>query len=115
MQKIPRMGVATRYRRGLALATICASIFVISVDTTIVNVALPTLARTLHATNSRLQWIADAYTLVFAGLLLAAVAVAEERLLSACARSPSRRRSPRRPRPPRRSSRPARPWASARQ
>ena len=63
---------ATRDRTGLALATICASIFVISVDTTIVNVALPTLARTLHATNSQLQWIADAYTLVFAGLLLAA-------------------------------------------
>jgi EmrB/QacA subfamily drug resistance transporter len=72
MQKLPSRGVAARDRRGLALATICASIFVISVDTTIVNVALPTLARTLHATNSRLQWIADAYTLVFAGLLLAA-------------------------------------------
>jgi hypothetical protein len=44
---------ATRDRAGLALATICANIFVISVDTTIVNVALPTFARTLHATNSR--------------------------------------------------------------
>jgi EmrB/QacA subfamily drug resistance transporter len=72
MQTISKTGAAPRDRRGLALATICASIFVISVDTTIVNVALPTLARTLHATNSQLQWIADAYTLVFAGLLLAA-------------------------------------------
>jgi EmrB/QacA subfamily drug resistance transporter len=61
-----------RVRRGAALATICLSIFVISVDGTIVNVALPTLARQLHAANSQLQWIADAYTLVFAGLLLAA-------------------------------------------
>jgi EmrB/QacA subfamily drug resistance transporter len=72
MRTFPSGGVATRDRRGLALATISASIFVISVDTTIVNVALPTLARTLHATNSQLQWIADAYALVFAGLLLAA-------------------------------------------
>ncbi|MCU1426618.1 MAG: drug resistance transporter, EmrB/QacA subfamily [Actinomycetia bacterium] len=63
---------AVQDRRGAALATICLSIFVISVDGTIVNVALPTLARQLHASNSQLQWIADAYTLVFAGLLLAA-------------------------------------------
>jgi EmrB/QacA subfamily drug resistance transporter len=59
-------------RPGAALATICLSIFVLSVDGTIVNVALPTLARQLQASNSQLQWIADAYTLVFAGLLLAA-------------------------------------------
>ena len=61
-----------RVRKGGALATIALSIFVISVDGTIVNVALPTLARQLHASNAQLQWIVDAYTLVFAGLLLAA-------------------------------------------
>jgi EmrB/QacA subfamily drug resistance transporter len=66
-----------RARRGAALATICLSIFVLSVDGTIVNVALPTLARQLHATNSQLQWIADAYTLVFAGLLLAAGSIGD--------------------------------------
>jgi len=59
-------------RKGAALATICLSIFVISVDGTIVNVALPTLSRQLHASNAQLQWIVDAYTLVLAGLLLAA-------------------------------------------
>jgi EmrB/QacA subfamily drug resistance transporter len=55
-----------------ALAVICLSVFVISVDTTIVNVALPTLSRELSATTAQLQWIVDAYTLVMAGLLLAA-------------------------------------------
>ncbi len=53
-----------------ALAFICLSVFVISVDTTVVNVALPTLSRELNADTSQLQWIVDAYTLVMAGLLL---------------------------------------------
>ena len=42
----------------------------LSMDNTILNVALPTLARDLGATASQLQWIVDAYILVFAGLLL---------------------------------------------
>jgi EmrB/QacA subfamily drug resistance transporter len=53
-----------------ALAVICLSVFVISVDATIVNVALPTLSRELNADTAQLQWIVDAYTLVMAGLLL---------------------------------------------
>ena len=53
-----------------ALAVICLSVFVISVDATIVNVALPTLSRELNADTSQLQWIVDAYTLVMSGLLL---------------------------------------------
>jgi EmrB/QacA subfamily drug resistance transporter len=55
-----------------ALAVICLSVFVISVDATIVNVALPTLSRELDADTAQLQWIVDAYTLVMAGLLLSA-------------------------------------------
>ncbi|MDT5348429.1 MAG: hypothetical protein QOH91_1716 [Mycobacterium sp.] len=55
-----------------ALAVICLSVFVISVDATIVNVALPTLSRELSADTSQLQWIVDAYTLVMSGLLLSA-------------------------------------------
>src|SRR5258708_15272069 len=43
----------------------------INLGTTIVNVALPTLVRELHASNSQLQWVVDAYNLVFAALLLA--------------------------------------------
>src|ERR1700739_5102157 len=55
-----------------ALAVICLGVFVISVDATIVNVALPTLSRELGAGTSQLQWIVDAYTLVMSGLLLSA-------------------------------------------
>jgi EmrB/QacA subfamily drug resistance transporter len=55
-----------------ALAVICLSVFVISVDATIVNVALPTLSRDLNADTAQLQWIVDAYTLVMSGLLLSA-------------------------------------------
>ena len=55
-----------------ALAVICLGVFVISVDATIVNVALPTLSRELHADTAQLQWIVDAYTLVMSGLLLSA-------------------------------------------
>jgi EmrB/QacA subfamily drug resistance transporter len=59
-------------RPVLALAVICLSVFVISVDATIVNVALPTLSRELGADTAQLQWIVDAYTLVMAGLMLSA-------------------------------------------
>ncbi|OBA91683.1 transporter [Mycobacteriaceae bacterium 1482268.1] len=55
-----------------ALVVICLSVFVISVDATIANVALPTLSRELDADTAQLQWIVDAYTLVMAGLMLSA-------------------------------------------
>jgi EmrB/QacA subfamily drug resistance transporter len=58
--------------RPLILISLLLAAFAINLDTTIVNVALPTLVRELHATNSQLQWIVDAYNLVFASLLLAA-------------------------------------------
>lgn len=57
-------------RRWWILAVLCVSLLVIGLDNTILNVALPTLVRELHASNSQLQWIVDAYVLVFAGLLL---------------------------------------------
>ena len=58
--------------RWWALAVLCLSIVVITIDTTILNVALPSLVRSLHASSSQLQWIVDAYTVVFASLLLTA-------------------------------------------
>lgn len=58
--------------RWLALAALSFSVLVISLDLTVLNVALPTLVRDLGATTSQLQWIVDAYTLVYAGLLLTA-------------------------------------------
>jgi EmrB/QacA subfamily drug resistance transporter len=58
-------------RRWAILGVLVTSVFLVVVDNTIVNVALPTLSRELGATTSQLQWIVDAYALVFAGLLLA--------------------------------------------
>jgi EmrB/QacA subfamily drug resistance transporter len=57
-------------RRWLALAVLCVSLLIVNLDTTVLNVALPTLVRDLHATDSQLQWIVDSYVIVFAGLLL---------------------------------------------
>lgn len=64
-------------RRVAALAVICLSVFAISVDATIVNVALPTLSLELDADTAQLQWIVDAYTLVMAGLMLSAGSLAD--------------------------------------
>ncbi len=58
--------------KALALVALLIASFAINLDTTIVNVALPTLVRELHASNSQLQWIVDAYNLVFAAFILAA-------------------------------------------
>ena len=66
-------------RRWLALAVLCVPLLIVSLDNTVLNVALPTLVRKLHATESQLQWIVDAYVLVFGG-------------------PDARRRQPRRPR-----------------
>lgn len=67
------MDTATiRRRRWAILAVLALSVFLVVVDNTIVNVALPTLSRDLGASTTELQWIVDAYSLVFAGLLLAA-------------------------------------------
>jgi len=59
-------------RRWWALAVLCSSLLIISLDNTILNVALPALSQQLDASTSELQWIVDGYTLVFAGLLLTA-------------------------------------------
>lgn len=55
----------------LVLGVLCIAAYLVAVDNTIVNVALPSLAKSLHASNSGLQWIVDGYSLPFAGLLLA--------------------------------------------
>jgi EmrB/QacA subfamily drug resistance transporter len=59
-------------RKPFILTSLLLAAFVVNLDTSIVNVALPTLVRDLHASTSMLQWVVDAYTLVFASLLLAA-------------------------------------------
>jgi MFS family permease len=61
-----------RSRRWAVLAVVCLAVFVTVLDGTIVNVALPSLALELDASTRQLQWIVDAYLLVFTGFLLAA-------------------------------------------
>jgi EmrB/QacA subfamily drug resistance transporter len=57
-------------RRLLVLMICCLSLFVVGLDNTIVNLALPSIRRDLDASVSGLQWTIDAYTLVVAGLLM---------------------------------------------
>lgn len=57
-------------RRWWILATIIVCEFVAELDTSIVNVAIPSLGRALHANATELQWVVDAYVIVFASLLL---------------------------------------------
>ncbi|MCU1459062.1 MAG: drug resistance transporter [Actinomycetia bacterium] len=64
-------------RRWTVLTVLCLSLIVVTIDTTILNVALPSLVDQLHASASSLQWIVDAYTVVFAGLLLTAGALGD--------------------------------------
>jgi EmrB/QacA subfamily drug resistance transporter len=60
----------SRQRRYLVLAVCCLSLFVVGMDTTIINVALPSIGRDFHAGVSGLQWTVDAYLLVVASLLM---------------------------------------------
>jgi len=69
--------MGTRNNRWAILAVLCLSVFLVVVDNTIVNVALPSLQRNLHASTSALQWIVDGYSLPFAGLLLAGAGLAD--------------------------------------
>ncbi len=73
----PPVGESTQPRRWLALAVLCVSLLIVNLDNTVLNVALPTLVRDLHATSSQLQWVVDSYALVFAGLLLVAGSLAD--------------------------------------
>ena len=57
-------------RRWWILGVLAFSVLVIVLDNSVLNVALPAIVRQLHASSSELQWMVDAYSLVFAGLLL---------------------------------------------
>ncbi|MDA8291539.1 MAG: DHA2 family efflux MFS transporter permease subunit [Actinomycetota bacterium] len=65
-----RPGAPDGARAWATLAVLCVSLLLVSLDNTVLNVALPTLVRDLHATDTELQWIVDSYAIVFAGLLL---------------------------------------------
>lgn len=66
-----------RAHRWSALVVLCASVLIVNVDNTILNVALPTLVRDLNATSSQLEWIVDSYAMAFAGLLFVAGSLAD--------------------------------------
>ncbi|MFC9434661.1 MFS transporter [Nocardia sp. NPDC057030] len=67
----------TARRKTLVLATCCLSLLIVSMDSTIVNVAIPAIQTDLHAPLSRLQWIVDVYTLTLASLLMLAGGMAD--------------------------------------
>jgi MFS transporter, DHA2 family, methylenomycin A resistance protein len=77
MQETELRRTEVRPASGLALVVICLGYFMVIVDTTVVNVALPAIGRELHSGVTGLQWVVDAYTLSFAGLLLTGGALAE--------------------------------------
>jgi EmrB/QacA subfamily drug resistance transporter len=72
-----RMDHLSHTRRLLVLGICCMSLLIVGLDTTIVNVALPSIHRDLHASVSGLQWTIDAYTLVLASLLMLAGSTAD--------------------------------------
>jgi DHA2 family multidrug resistance protein-like MFS transporter len=59
-------------RRWWALLAIAASVLVVGLDLTVLNLALPSIAVSLHASTGDLQWIVDSYSLVLAALILPA-------------------------------------------
>lgn len=63
--------------RGWVLGVLCLSLLIVSLDNTVLNVALPVLVRDLSATDSQLQWIVATYSVVFAGLLLVAGSIGD--------------------------------------
>src|SRR5215467_4017147 len=65
------VGASLSTRRGLLiLLLLCGAQFLVVLDATIVNVALPSIQRALHFTAQNLQWVASGYALTFAGFLL---------------------------------------------
>ena len=74
---LPRYSTDHHAHRWSALIVLCASVLIVNVDNTILNVALPTLVRDLHATSSQLEWIVDSYAMAFAGLLFVGGSLAD--------------------------------------
>src|SRR5438552_17751534 len=68
--KIQALKMTEHNRRWWALGAMCFALFMIMLDNTVVNVALPSIQRGLHASTSSLEWTVNAYTLSFAVLLV---------------------------------------------
>ena len=63
-------GPLSSRRKAIILVTCCLSLLIVSMDATIVNVAVPAIRSDLSASTSQLQWVIDIYTLVLASLLM---------------------------------------------
>jgi len=95
--------LAGRGRPAAALISVCLGFFVIQLDVTIVNVALPAIQRQIGGSLAGLQWVADAYTLALAAIMLTAGSTADRVgarrtfTLGLAALRPARRPAPSRP------------------
>lgn len=67
----------TPRRKAIILASCCLSLLIVSMDATIVNVAIPSIRTGLDATSAQMQWVVDIYTLVLASLLMLAGAAGD--------------------------------------
>ena len=74
---LPPVATALYPRRWWTLAVLCLSLLIVFVGNSSLNVAIPTLSRDLRATESQLQWVVAAYSLVFAGLLFSTGALGD--------------------------------------
>lgn len=77
MREVNRDDELTPRRRMLVLGICCMSLLIVGLDSTILNVALPSMQRDFHASVSGLQWAIDAYLVVIASLLLLAGSTAD--------------------------------------
>src|SRR5689334_598194 len=64
------VGTLTQRRKMIVLVSCCLSLLIVSMDATIVNVAIPAIRTDLSASPSQMQWVLDVYTLVLASLLM---------------------------------------------
>ncbi|SED61039.1 MFS transporter [Streptomyces melanosporofaciens] len=73
----PESGPASGMRSWVPLLAVCAGYFMVILDVTVINVAVPVIGRELSASLTGIQWITDGYTLVFAGFLLSGGALGD--------------------------------------
>src|ERR1700709_2158292 len=66
----PAAGAANDPKRWIALVVLSSALFIIVLDNTILNVAVPTIVRDFHTRVSSLQWVISGYSLVFASLVI---------------------------------------------
>ena len=69
-EEISQAAKVSTVRKNWVLFVVSVTTFMVFIDATVVNTALPSIAREFAATNSTLQWVVNSYSLLVAGLLL---------------------------------------------